>query len=264
MPGDGVGVPRISRPLLDWFTLYSRVYLRRNFHAVRLLKGTAPRDLAGRPVIVVMNHPGWWDPLIGLLLAKHLFPERVHYAPIESEALGRYRFFEKIGLFGVSPGTVRGAAQFLRVGSAVLSDPVAVLWVTAQGTFVDVRKRPVELRSGVGHLVRRLREVTVIPLALEYAFWEERYPEALASFGTPRYIEDVAAFPAAEWTAQFACDLETTQDRLAEAAVARSARSFDVLLGGRTGVGGVYDVWRSLKARWRGERFSAAHRPERL
>ncbi len=45
------------------------------------------------------------DPLICLRLAAELFPDRTHYGPIDAQALGRYRFFEKLGFFGVEAGT---------------------------------------------------------------------------------------------------------------------------------------------------------------
>ncbi len=264
MAGDRVEAPRISKPVLDWFTRYTRVYLRRNFHSVRLLKGTLPQGIEGRPLIVVMNHPGWWDPLIGILLARDVFPRRVHYAPIEGKALEKYKFFEKLGLFGIDPGTVKGAARFLRIGSAALANPEGAMWVTAHGAFADARKRPVELRPGVGHLVSRLERVAVVPLAIEYVFWEERYPEALMAFGAPLLIDNGRERTAGEWTSAFAQALEATQDRLAVESIARQFDRFDVLIGGRTGIGGVYDAWRSFKSKLRGETFTSAHGAEKL
>jgi hypothetical protein len=46
---------------------------------------------------------------------------------------------------------------------------------------------------------------------------------------------------------------------LAAAALRRDPAAFETLLGGKTGVGGVYDLWRRLKAFFRGERFRSAH-----
>ena len=57
-----------------------------------------------------------------------------------------------LGFFGVDPSTLRGAAEFLRTGEAILSAPQRALWVTAQGEFTDVRTRPLQLKTGVGHL----------------------------------------------------------------------------------------------------------------
>jgi hypothetical protein len=53
--------------------------------------------------------------------------------------------------------------------------------------------------------------------------------------------------------------LEHAQDELAAAAQARDPCRFDILVGGRAGVGGVYDLWRAMKARVRGETFERAH-----
>jgi 1-acyl-sn-glycerol-3-phosphate acyltransferase len=211
-----------------------------------------------------MNHPSWWDPLIALTLAYRLMPDRTHYGPIEAAALERYRFFEKLGFFGINPDSPSGAARFLRVGESILAHPGSALWITAQGTFADARQRPAELRKGIGHLVHRLDGVTVIPLALEIAFWEERFPEALARLGEPIRVSQGRSQSPDTWTALIARQLERTQDDLARASVARDRLSFDVLLGGRTGVGGIYDIWRAAKAWAHGRRFTSAHGTEKI
>ncbi|MBV8820584.1 MAG: lysophospholipid acyltransferase family protein, partial [Acidobacteriaceae bacterium] len=150
-----------------------------------------------------------------------------------------------------------------RTGSAILSQPNSALWITAQGRFTDPRVRPVTLRSGTGHLLRRAKHTTVLPLAVEYPFWEERFPEALVRFGEPIYVEDGATFSAEEWTRRLSVNLQRAQDLLAAHSVARDRRVFDVLATGRTGAG-AYDLWRALKAIVRGHEFHSAHGPEHL
>jgi 1-acyl-sn-glycerol-3-phosphate acyltransferase len=207
--------------------------------------------------VVVLNHPSWWDPLVCTVLSE-LFPGRAHFAPIEVEALGRYRFFERLGFFGVRAGSVAGAREFLCVGRAVLRRPDTALWVTGQGRFTDPRERPPGLRPGVAHLVQGL-DVTILPLALEYPFWSERFPEALARFGEPIRIEGGAQPDARQWLSVIENGLATTQDALAAEARARDPAAFQVVLGGRAGVGGIYDIWRRLRAWLRGERFHPEH-----
>jgi 1-acyl-sn-glycerol-3-phosphate acyltransferase len=211
--------------------------------------------------VVVLNHPSWWDPLVGAVLAG-LFPGREHYVPIEAAALARYHFFERLGFFAVQPGTRQGAMEFLRTGAAVLARPNAALWVTAQGEFTDPRQRPVRLRPGVGHLLRRLDGGVVLPLALEYPFWQERFPEALARFGAPIPIGRGRDRTVKEWMHRIEAGLTATQDALAADALQRDPQTFEILLGGKAGVGGVYDLWRRLSAWLRGERFQAAHEAE--
>jgi hypothetical protein len=195
------------------------------------------------------------------MVVSELWPGRGHYAPIESVALARYRFFERLGFFGVEPGTIRGARTFLQTSLAIAAQPRAMLWITAQGRFADPRERPVTLRGGVGHLVRRLDRGCVLPMALEYPFWNERGPEALVRFGRPIPIGTGHDRSAEEWTTRIARELEAAQDALAVEARHRDPAAFDVLLAGGAGVGGVYDLWRRFRAALRGERFHVEHDP---
>lgn len=195
---------------------------------------------------------------MGMVLAD-LFTGYRHYVPIDAQALEQYHIFEPLGFFGVETGTPDGALAFLKTGAAILSRPSHALWVTAQGKFTDPRERPVQLRQGVGHLVRRLNDAVVLPLAIEYPFWQERYPEALAHFGTPIPVGRGRAQSVDTWMARIEAGLTQALDDLARLAITQDADQFDTLVGGAVGVGGVYDLWRRLGAAVRGRRFSAAH-----
>ncbi|MDZ4797208.1 MAG: lysophospholipid acyltransferase family protein [Bryobacteraceae bacterium] len=263
MRGTRVELPRIHKRLLTLFSGYVDWYLRRNFHCVRVAASSYTQVAADRPLVVCLNHPSWWDPLVALELAMAYFPTWDHYAPIDAAALRQYRFFRKLGFFGVEPGTASGASTFLRIGEAALARPSTALWVTAQGHFADPRVRPTELRPGTGHLLSRLRNVNVLPVAIEYPFWEERFAEVLVRFGEPVAVDDGASKTPDEWSALVASRLEATQNRLAESAVARDRNAFQVLTMGRVGIG-VYDLWRTVVAALRGHRVHRAHGPERL
>ena len=62
-------LPRRSGSLYRWFRWWVNGYLKKHFHAVRLSRGTRPNVPPDLPLIVVLNHPAWWDPLIGVVLA---------------------------------------------------------------------------------------------------------------------------------------------------------------------------------------------------
>lgn len=258
-------VPAYSPRLHRAFAWYLEGYLARHFTGVRVARGGAPPQRVDREVALVVysNHASWWDPALFMWLARAFFPERSGHGPMDSAALERYRFFGRLGVFGVEPGTARGARTFLRVSRGVLARPASALWLTAEGEFTDPRHRPVRLRTGLAHLARHLAadgvEALALPLALEYPFWNERLPEALLRFGEPIPIVAGSSRPAGEWQGVFERGLETTMDALAVAAQSRDAGSFVTLLAGRTGVGGVYDRWRSFRASLRGRRFDAAH-----
>lgn len=245
--------------LLRWFRRYVRRFLRKNFHRVRLL-GTPPEAPAdGAPLVVFMNHPSWWDPMVGLFLAETYFPERDHYAPIDRAALERYGVLKKMGFFGIEAGRPRGAKQFLDGAAEILGQSETALWLTPQGQFVDPRQRPIAFKPGLAHLATQLPAGRAIPLAIEYPFWDERSPELLVTFGTPLEISETGE--PAEWQQRLEDALAGAQDRLADSAMARDPSAFTELLGGKAGVGGFYDLWRSTRARLRGERFQHEHSP---
>ncbi len=252
------GRPRPSPALIRVFAWYSRRYLARHFHAVRL-RGPPPVNPPPEvPLVVFLNHPSWWDPLLGLLAHNLYFSHRRGFAPIEAAMLGRYRFFARLGFFGIETGTTRGAVRFLRTAEALLQNPGAALWVTPQGRFADVRERPVRFMPGLGHLAARLGRAVFLPLAIEVTPWQERTPEALLHFGPPIESGSGPLSPAA-WTARFEAALEAAQDTLAAAARRRAPGDFQILLRGTAGVGGWYDRWRRARARWRGEAFNPEH-----
>jgi 1-acyl-sn-glycerol-3-phosphate acyltransferase len=233
-----------------------RRHAARGFHAVRLARGTVPSAAPGRPVLVYANHPSWWDPVLFALLHRRVFPERAGFGPIAAAELRRYGVLRRIGVFGIEPGR-RGAEQFLAVADGILGAPGTVLWVTAEGAFRDPRARPLRLRPGVAHLMRRIPGLVALPLALEYPFWQERAPEALARFGAPLFAE--AGRGTAAWLVALTEALTETMDALAADAAAQDPERFECILAGRAGIGGVYDVWRRARAAWRGERLRLSH-----
>ncbi len=259
-------LPPFSHGLNGWFMWYVRRYLRKHLHAVRLLAGPdggpGHPDLGGEPVLIYTNHPGWWDPLTFLFVGSAVYPGRMSYGPIDSGALGKYRFLERIGFIGIEPGTWRGSARFLRMARAALLRSDVIFWTTAQGAFADPRERPIQIRPGVGHAVAAADRGVVMPMAVEYPFWNERCPEVVAAFGPAVRIGDFPERSADDWTLALGADLEATQDRLAKGVIARDPAAFTTLLSGRVGVGPAYDTMRRIGAWLRGRRFDPSHGDE--
>lgn len=224
---------------------YAHRYAARHFHAVRIARNAmAPAAWEG-PAVVVLNHPSWWDPIMAFALSSR-WPDRLDYAPIDRAALAKYKVLGRVGLFGVEQGTIAGAAAFLQTARAILAHERASLWITAQGRFTDVRDRPVVLMPGVGHVAAGMGRGVILPLALEYVFWDERTPEALAAFGAPIDVRDAPAGSARSWTRRIAEALEATQGRLAGDARSRDPARFETVVAGRVGVGGMYDAGRRV------------------
>lgn len=258
-----MSAPARSRFVWRFMVGYFDRFLRRHMNALRLARWGVP-DCAGHPgpVVVYCNHPAWWDAAVVILLAGRLFPKRASYAPFDARMLARYAIFARIGAFPVDLDSARGAAQFLRSSRNILAQPDAMMWITAQGRFADVRARPLDLRGGVARLPELGPDTLFVPLALDYAFWEERGAEACAAFGAPIRACDLQALPRPERLARMEEALTATLDRLAADVIARDPARFTALVSGAKGVGGVYDWGRRLRAALTGRRFEPAHRVE--
>jgi 1-acyl-sn-glycerol-3-phosphate acyltransferase len=242
---------------MRFFDRYVVRYLRRRFHRVWCWNGPdlaqLPRDV---PLLFVLSHASWWDVLVGYYLARRLV--RVEsYAPMDELQLRRYRILTRLGVYSVDRFSAAGLRAFLRYTMGLLSGPRAV-WITPQGEIVSSWRRPVRFQSGVGHLVRRLPEVAVVPVALHYEFREEPRPEIFVKFGPPRIFGGPRP-AAAEITHLLERDLERELDTVQAALLENDLRSFSVLLEGATSTSVVYDRVRALRAWITGRRDPGRH-----
>jgi 1-acyl-sn-glycerol-3-phosphate acyltransferase len=249
---DGIPIPPRSRLVVDWFLWYLRGYLKKHFSAIRLAKPGLPAIPAGEPIIGIMNHPAWWDPIFGLVIIEHGLAKWSHYGAMDRDALESFQFFKRLGFFGVERGSARGAVRFLKIAQAILDQPSSALWLTPQGRYADARERPAVLMSGLSRLLEKTKRGYLLPLAIEYPFWDQRLPEGLALFGEPISLADNPGKSHDWWQETASNALMATQDQLANLAVHRDPNDFETLIAGKTGMATVYGPWRAMMAWWRG------------
>jgi 1-acyl-sn-glycerol-3-phosphate acyltransferase len=248
--------------MMRGFRWISRRLMRRSFHAVAVSRQS--RDVvssigADEQLVVMGNHPSWWDPLFAMLLCERLFPQRRYYAPIDGDALEQYKVFAKLGYFGLRSSGTQGAAAFLKTSRAILASEGGSLWITPEGRFADVRDREATLMPGLAHLVAKMPRAVVVPLAIECAFWDERLPVLLGMLGKPVRAEDVGSVQKEDWQLALTRSLRSTQDALQSLVVARQSEPFESLLRGRSGAGWWYDSWRRVRSVFTGKRFEQEH-----
>jgi len=253
--------PPVSHWIQNGFHVFIRSYLRRHFHSVAVADNDVwnfdfPKD---QPLIFYCNHPSWWDPLLVHFFNSHRFSGRQFYAPIDAEALEQYQVFKKLGFYGVSLSSTRGASSFLKQSRAIVSAPNTVLWITPEGRFSDVRDQSAPFMPGLAHLCSRLDSGFVVPMALEYAFWEERLPEALCKMGTPIELASSRQMTKEQWQMRLTTTLRQTQAELAALVILRDSKPFRNLLSGKKGSGPIYDSMRRIRAILTGQRFKASH-----
>ncbi len=224
--------------------------LRRNFHAIAIVADSlaALQIPSSQPMIIYANHPSWWDPLLAQFLCRQLFPQRRFFAPIDAKALEQYRVFARLGFYGVQLDSASGSAAFLRTSRAIMAAENSSIWLTPEGRFSDPRDLDQPLAPGLAHLCSKADQGIIVPLALEYPFWDERLPECLLCFGPPLNIAAHRGEDKPAWSARLAHRLRETQRRLAEHVIARDCSPFQLLLRGHGGAGGGYDWMRRMRA----------------
>ncbi len=254
-------VPKVANWFQSGFHRFLWRFLRRHFHAIGLERETrCDAELADdEPLIVYGNHPSWWDPLIAHFLNRTLFPKRQFYAPIDAEALEQYPVFGKLGFYGVQLSSQSGAAAFLKQSQAILNTKNTSIWLTPEGQFADARDHSNPLMPGMAHLASRMERGVLVPLAIEYVFWEERLPVCLASLGTPCRIGERKDHTKSDWSQLLERELRSAQARLSGLAISRDSEPFDNLLKGKVGAGAGYDWARRLRSFGRGTSQPSQH-----
>jgi 1-acyl-sn-glycerol-3-phosphate acyltransferase len=253
--------PVSKRWLMDGFCWYARRMIRRSFHvfAVDVSTFDYPTLDKNVPLAIISNHPGWWDPIVGMLLCREYFKERVFYAPIDAEALQKYRIFRKLGYFGIEANTRQGAKDFIDQASYVLQSENGSLWVTPEGRFTDVRDHSQSLMPGLAHIASKTAGIHCIPLAIEYVFSEERLPLLLCKLGEA--ITDAGEAKSTKLAWQSRCEehLRATQKALATSVIARQWESFEVVVRSQHRPVGLYDWVRWSMMRATGKKPTLRH-----
>jgi 1-acyl-sn-glycerol-3-phosphate acyltransferase len=228
-------LPTVWGPLVRWFTAYSRRYIGKHFNSLSI-SHSSPRPTAVRmPIVLYANHAAWWDPLVGLLLKVAFFPKYTLFAPVDAVALRRYKILAKVGFFGVERQSRRGVIDYFNTAQTILQDPEHLLAITPQGRFTDVRERPVQFQRGLGLLATRVERALFLPVAIEYAFWDQQRPGIFCRFGEPTEItaDGSKGLTAWHWTAAFERRLEGAQDALAKEVCSRDPNKFENLLASK-------------------------------
>ena len=252
--------PQYSPLLRSYFLKYTAYVLRRSFHAIHI-RGTAPSRLtdAQGPLVVVLNHSSWWDLLIGGWLDAQLIGGE-SYGVMDAVQLRRYAIFKRMGVIGVDRSSIGGASSFLREVSALLKDMNRTLWITPQGEICSSYFRPIIFQPGLAHLAAALGTFQYLHVAIQYEFCGERLPEAFVQFSVPRLMRMESLVSAKTWMRQAANDLENDLDSLQSAVRVNARQEFSTLLKGGGGTSPVYDLYRRINSRLRGEQFEPNHR----
>lgn len=244
----GAYSPRFQR----MFAWYARRLVAKRFHAVRVAHGGEAllQDAARHPgpLVMAFNHTSWWDPVIGLYLHDRVMHQREPLTPMDATQLAKFKFFRKLGMFGIHPDSPEAIRHLERYVAGVFQrQPSSVLMVTPQGRFVDVRK-PVVVQPGVGLVCSRKPTARVLVGALEYGFWTDQLPEVFIRVAAMPALPPVA--DARAWTESIQAAMQANGSALARLVEARDPAAFDTLAGGgQARIHPLYDLFLRMTGR---------------
>lgn len=234
------------------FLWYARRLLSRKFQRVHTEHATlsiaASAASHDGPVVMVLNHSSWWDPIVALVVGDTLLRGRSGIAPIDADQLARFRFFRKLGLFGIHPENPASMAAMLEYCAAwSASAPRPTIAITPQGRFCDVRE-PVRIRPGAAALASKLApSCRVLAMTIEYAFWQSQRPEVFLRFAEaprPRSVSTAA------WQRSIESTMQRSAEELARLVIARDPSPLSPLLAqSGSSINPVYDLWLRIRGR---------------
>ena len=159
------------------FLPYILRQFRKHFHGLYFL-GPMPEIDPALPLLITPNHSTWWDGFFIYILNKRLLKRKVHLMMLEDQ-LSKYRFFSRIGAFGIEPDLPRKAYDALRYSAEVLRDPANLLCIFPQGVLRHFAARPLRFQRGVGHILGIYGgDVNLLPLGIRGELLIDQRPEA--------------------------------------------------------------------------------------
>ncbi len=214
------------------------------FVRVRLREVSGDPRAAGLPLLVIANHPSWWDGYLALLLSRHYGVRR--YLMMDAAQLKRYGFFAWAGCFGVERGDARDVARSIAYAAALLRQEERTwVWLFPQAEITPPQARPLSVHGGAAHVLRRAmtggRTIGVLPVAWELVFRGEQHPEVVILVGDIKMFDEGDVRNASSVTAYLTEALRSVMDTLASDITRNDLAVYQTILRGRVGVNDRFD-----------------------
>ena len=228
--------------LLVWALVRSS--LQRMFARVRLRELGADPRAPGLPLLVIANHPSWWDGYLALLLSRHFGARR--YLMMDAAQLKRYGFFAWAGCFGIERTDARDVARSIAHAAGLLRQATPTwVWLFPQATITPPHARPLAVHAGAAHILRRAtasgRTVGVLPVAWELVFRCEQHPEIFMLVGDILIIDEACTGDVSAVMACLTDALTSVMDVLEDDITRDDLAAYQTILRGRIGVNDWFD-----------------------
>ncbi len=164
------------------FHFYIMRLLKKSFHQFHLF-GDFPKLNQDIPVILIPNHSTWWDGFFVYLLNEKILKRDLYLMMLDSQ-LAKYKFFARVGAFGITPGDKKKVIESLNYTSKLMRKKNSLICIFPQGELLPWGKRPLNFKSGIESIVRLFeKDIDIVPLAIRAEFGSGQKAEVFFEFG---------------------------------------------------------------------------------
>ncbi|MDZ7359044.1 MAG: lysophospholipid acyltransferase family protein [candidate division KSB1 bacterium] len=210
------------------FHIYVMRLMKRQFHAFHLF-GDLPQPDPNLPLLLIPNHSTWWDGFFVYLLNDQIL-KREPYLMMLDRQLAKYRFFARIGAFGITPGDRENVNESLNYTVELLQKKNVMITIFPQGILLPWGKRPLNFKKGIEAIIQLYKKpINILPLAIRAEYGGEQRAEVFFQFGQ-NLIVDTDSFQGVKWLESIELGL---LDDLAEK-IHRGEKGRQILIGKRS------------------------------
>jgi 1-acyl-sn-glycerol-3-phosphate acyltransferase len=210
------------------FHIYVMRLMKRQFHAFHLF-GNLPQPDPNLPLLLIPNHSTWWDGFFVYLLNEEIL-KRETYLMMLDRQLAKYKFFARIGAFGITPGNKENVNESLNYTVELLQKRNVMITMFPQGILLPWGKRPLDFKKGIEAIIRSYgKPINILPLAIRAEYGGEQRAEVFFQFGQ-HFVVDAQSFQGVKWLEQIESDL---LDALAER-ISKQEKGVDLMKGSRS------------------------------
>ena len=187
------------------FHIYVMRLMKHHFHAFHLFEDL-PQPDPDLPLLLIPNHSTWWDGFFVYLLNEEIFKRELYLMMLDRQ-LAKYKFFARIGAFGISPGDKENVRESLSYAAELLHKQNVMITIFPQGVLLPWGKRPMNFKKGIETIVQLYRKpINILPLAIRIEYGSEQRAEVFFQF-RESLIVDAQSFQGIKWLEQVELNL---------------------------------------------------------
>ncbi|HMS40572.1 MAG TPA: lysophospholipid acyltransferase family protein [Pyrinomonadaceae bacterium] len=210
------------------FAIYNKNLIRRKFHALNV-RGLENLQNQSIPFLIYANHSSWWDGLAAFQICYFL--QLDSFIMMEEKQLKNLQFFRRLGAFSIIRENPREAFESVEYAVNLLkSNSRKTVWIFPQGNILPNDLRPLNFFKGLSHIVKKVKNCAVVPLAFRYEFLGTFKPEIFVSVAEPIFFSPETINDKNMLTEIFVSNLTKTLDKLKKDFVSKNLTNFQNII----------------------------------